>query len=177
MKLSHCFTFFLLLILCCKPAAANNSLFQSQGEPQVKSALIYQIAKHITWPYSDKKDFTVCLYGKDSLGQEMDKYANRQINDKPLRIIRGDITLDDKQCNILYFVERNRYWISRSKIEANKDHTLFISDAERFIDMGGMVGFKEMEGKVVIELNLQALSKVGLKVDPSLIEAAIRVIQ
>ena len=56
--------------------------------------------------------------------------------------------------------------------EANRRAVLTVSDSDRFAANGGMIGFVEADGKIRLEVNLEAAQKANLRVSSQLLKLA-----
>jgi hypothetical protein len=169
-KLSQFFIMFgsLLLVGCA------TQFGKSEAGYHEKATYLYRFVEFIEWPeyiFRDPKSpMVVGILGGNPFGDDLDKIVKSQnVNGHPLVVRRMTPFSDLKQCQILFI---NRSIKSRLPLIFNSlagGHTLTVSDADGFLEAGGMIHFFVQEGKVRFEINRTAVDKAGLKIDSQML--------
>lgn len=147
---------------------------QRASEYSVKAALIYNIAKFVTWPASafpgPGAPLTVCVLGADPFGSVLDEtLKDRQIAGRP--VIARRVAEPDPSCHVL-FVASSEY--KRLGVILQKTHqasVLTISDLEGFSRNGGIVEFVTAQDRISFVINARAAGP-GLRLSARLLEIA-----
>ncbi len=152
-------------------------------EYNVKGVYLFNFARYVTWPQSQKLprgEFRIGVLGDSPIMRPLNALAQKkQIRDRhtkrkvPLRI-RQFKTLDDYQpCHILVIpravsIEQRREIAMRF---ANQP-VLVIGESPNFARSDGTAGFVMMNGGIGFDLNLADAKRKGLKLDAKLLKAA-----
>jgi len=146
-------------------------------EYEVQAAFLYNFAKFVEWPpevlKSSGDTFTLCVTGADPFGNDLDdELSGKMVRDKKLALKRIMQSKDISTCQVLFVSasEDNRLGALLSKI--NGLPVLTVSDMDRFIDRGGMIGFSMDDNRVRFSVNLAAADKAGLKISSQVLKLA-----
>lgn len=164
----------LLLLACglCAPAFSD-----AVRDEDVKLALIYKIARFVTWPSGSAEadtPFRLCLAERSIFDLAKNRFAGRRIRERDIEVQL--VTDADEnpagQCDVLYMTrvkqERAREFLKRTSGQP----VLTISDEPNFAESGGMVGLSTRGGKVKISINVGAYESADLVVSSQLLELA-----
>ncbi|MFQ5489736.1 MAG: YfiR family protein [Phycisphaerae bacterium] len=149
---------------------------------KVKAAYLFNFAKFIEWPNKadgqTKSPFVFGVMGNDSFGRVLGRtvraksIAGRTIE---VRRMQWDATEDRsalRSCHILFIGSSERSRVGDIFAALQGAPTLLVSDLEGFARAGGMIGFVLEAGRIVFEINQQAIEAVGLKVSSKLLRLA-----
>ncbi|MBU0719487.1 MAG: YfiR family protein [Planctomycetes bacterium] len=149
---------------------------------KVKAAYLYNFAKFIQWPDAafddDQAPFVIGVLGDDAFGQVLDdtvkakKIAERPIELRSLRWSRPADRAELKRCHILYISDSERYRLDDILATLEERPVLVVSDAHEFARDGGMIGFVLEQGRIVFEVNREALERAELKASSQLLKLA-----
>jgi hypothetical protein len=84
-------------------------------------------------------------------------------------IKRVKVSDDLRRCNLLFISAAEERRTPEILAGLKKTNTLTVSEIPGFAQAGGMINFSIQENKVKLELNLDATSRAGLKVNSKLI--------
>ena len=156
----------------CVPAFA-----ETVRDEDVKLALIYKIARFVTWPaVTDAPDtpFRVCLAERSIFDIAKDRFAGRQIRDRNIdvRLVSGAGDDVAAQCDVLYMAR-----VKQDRVQDYLERTagqpvLTISDEPDFAESGGMIGLSTRGNKITISINVGAYESSDLTVSSQLLELA-----
>ena len=170
----HGFTVRLILLLAgsfflSSPAAAQ----QAVSEDDVKLALVYKIARFVSWPESGNEPFLLCVTGDSTYSAAKNKLAGRKIREREIGI--AQVTQEDAEppaCDALY-ISRGSDEIAERLLEIyDGKPVLTLSDADGFATNGGMVGLTIRNKRVGIQINVANYERVGLSVNSQLLQLA-----
>jgi hypothetical protein len=143
---------------------------------KIKSAYLYNFIKYIELPQnpllSEAEVFTVCVLGKNTLGNALDEMSGKQAKSKPVKIAIVSHPSQASLCHLV-FVSRSEVKNIKSIIAAlNKRLVLSVSDIDDFASLGGVIGFKQEAQRIKIEINLKQAQLSGIKISALLLEVA-----
>lgn len=149
---------------------------QRANEYGVKAALIYNIAKFVTWPASAfpgaGSPLTVCVLGADPFGGVLDEaLRGRQVGGRPVTARR--IAEPDASCHIL-FVASSEYKRLGVILDTTQNApVLTVSDLDGFTRSGGIVEFVTAQDRIHFVINAKAAGP-SLKLSARLLDLASR---
>lgn len=157
-------------------AAQSDSL-----EYRVKAAFLYNFTKFVDWPDASLPDgspLTICVVGADPFGQALDSTLNgKTTNDHDLRARRISDSEELADCRVLFIgyeeMLRLRHWIEL----VGDRPVLTVGEVPRFAELGGMIQFVIVDGKVRFDINHEATRRAGLHMSSRLLSLARTVIR
>jgi len=149
----------------------------SPAEYRVKSLFLLNFAKYVDWPANAfaaaSTPIAIGLIGEDKFTAELAKTVEGKIV-SGRRIVIQPIETDDDlgKCHILFIAgsDKKRQDEILDKIKALP--VLTVGETDQFIDRGGMINFVKREGKVRLEINLDASRQVRLEISARLLSVA-----
>ncbi len=149
---------------------------------KVKAAYLYNFTKFILWPDTafedDKAPFVIGVLGDDPFGRILDdtikakKIAGRPIELRRLRWSKQEDRAALTGCHILYISKLERYRLDNIFAALEKRTVLVVSDIREFARDGGMIGFILEQGRIIFEVNREALKRAELKASSKLLKLA-----
>ncbi len=149
---------------------------------KVKAAYLYNFAKFVEWPdnvfENDKAPFVIGVLGDDPFGRILDDTVKaKKIATRGIRVRRfhwsGErdrTTL--RSCHVLYISASERLRLDDILAALKEYPVLVVSDLHEFAHDGGMIGFVLKKGRIVFEINNQALERARLKASSKLLKLA-----
>lgn len=154
-------------------AAAQNG---GAGEYQVKAAMLYNLTKFVDRPNESAGNaptsFTVCVIGRDPFGSSLDALKGRPVKGQKLHVSHLSGSEEIGTCQLLFVSSSEKRNLATILAAANRRSVLTVSDLGRFAASGGMIGFVEVEGKIRLEVNLDAAQNASLKISSQLLKLA-----
>jgi hypothetical protein len=148
-------------------------------EYQVKAAYLYNFAKFVEWPaVSGREDrFVIAVLGEDPFGEVLDRALNEKtIESRPI-VVRRLRSIDESVAvDVLFISDSERPRLAQVLRRTHGNAILTVSEADDFVGLGGMVGFKMQDDVVRFDVNLDQVSAAGLKMSSQLIRVARRVV-
>jgi len=164
---------FLLDSTLSRTAAAEERV---ASEYQVKAAMLYNVAKFVEWPDEPpgggQAPFMVCVIGRNPFGTALDSLMGKPVKGRKLLTVQLSRIEEIGACQILFVSSSERRNLAAIFDAASSRNVLTVSDVDRFTASGGMIGFVETDGKVRLEINLDAARQANLKISSQLLKLA-----
>jgi hypothetical protein len=157
----------LVSLFFCQPAFADDLGI----EYKIKAGYIYNFTKFISWPADNADTFNLCILKGDPFGAVIDPIEKRFAQNRPIKVFRLDELSIGHQCHIL-FISTADVSVKNLAVMHGRFKTLTVSEINEFAAQGGMIGFVNRDGKIKLQINLDALKKGGLKISAKLLEVA-----
>ena len=91
------------LVACSLLLPSSATAEQSVSVDDVKLALVYKIARFVTWPAESSDPFLLCVTGGSAYDAARSKLAGRSIREREVRVEEANMTVDSQQrCDALY---------------------------------------------------------------------------
>jgi hypothetical protein len=113
------------------------------------------------------------ILGADPFGEVLEQtVGEKTVNDRPLAVRRYASLKQLRPCHILFVSasERSRLGPLLESVEGSG--TLTISEIDSFASLGGMINFVIENHKVRFEINPEAITRAGLRVNAQLLKLA-----
>ena len=149
----------------------------SMTEYQVKALFLLNFTKYVDWPPAafagTNVTIVIGLYGEDKFGDALTKAVEgKTVNGR--RIIIQPIEKDGDlgKCQMLFISdsEKNHLGETLDKIKALP--VLTVGETDQFMEQGGMINFVKKEGKIRLEINLDAARQAKLEISSKLLGVA-----
>jgi hypothetical protein len=157
-------------------ALTVGAMGQTADEYQVKAAYLYNLAKFVEWPAESFKNaqdpIAVCILGQSPIAEAFETavrgktLAGRSFLIRPLQDVR-----QSGRCQILFVGSSERKRL-RSLLEDKAKGVLTVGEVDTFIKEGGVVNFKLDDGKVRLQINVDAAAQRRLKISSKLLAIA-----
>jgi hypothetical protein len=159
-------------VIAAWAAAPNPDL-----ECRIKAAMVFNIAKFVTWPPGARpvpeNSLSICLLGEDNFrGALEETLRDKQIGGRPVILRRYRDPDDIKGCSVLFLSQSERRRMQAIVKALARTPTLTMADTPGFAVRGGMVNLVFGGGRVNLEINIQAVEKADLKISSQVLELA-----
>jgi len=142
---------------------------------QLHAVYMYQFIKYINWPAGESTgDFVIGVLGDSPITEHLNKMAEtKKIGSRKIVIKEFD--------NIAQITNTQMLFVGKDVVEEvapvlekiNGQHTLLITEEEGFGLEGSNINFIERKGRLVFELNRNAMDRESLQVSSELAKLAI----
>jgi hypothetical protein len=146
-------------------------------ESKVKALFLFNFTKYVNWPpavfHATNGPIIIGLIGEDRLGDALEKLvegkrvSERQILIQPIKK-NGDLG----KCQILFISDSERKGLSEILDKIKTLPVLTVGETDQFIESGIMINFVKKEGKIRLEINLEAARQVRLEISAQLLRVA-----
>ena len=170
-KISRLVLYVLSLGLSVSFASAD-----SAQEYNVKAAITLNFARFTEWPQSafkkDSANITLCVLGDNVVQQAFTEIDKKQVGARRLEVIYLSRLRNLEECQMLYVSGLDKNKVIQLLSEINNQHILSIGEQEFFIDYGGMVNLAMIDGKINIQVHVDASKKSGLTISSRVLKLA-----
>lgn len=170
---------FFLAAMLLLPLAGGLPARAAEGssEYRVKAAYLYNFLAFTEWPHPRAGSLTLCIYGADPYGTELDRYQGRALGKQTLALRRTQNVRDLEDCQAVF--------ISRAVIGNLPrvfDHlagraVLTVADAPGAVNQGVMLNMLREQDKIVFEANLGAARAAQLQLSSKLLRLSTQVLR
>lgn len=161
-------------------AAGFASAQNRMSEFDVKAAYLFNFGKFVRFTAPDaginRQNFDICIVGVDSFGHTLDELTvNEQLDGRPVRVLRLKTASEASGCGIAYISPSEGSRV-RNDLEALRGQpVLTVSDADNFLQNGGMIQFMLQAKHVRFAVNLDAVKNARLSLSSELLRVALTV--
>jgi hypothetical protein len=155
---------------------------QKPAEYEVKAAYLYGFGRFVEWPAdvpaAARDAFVVCVLGDDPFGRDLDDVtAGAVMKKRPVSIRRISKPDESGPCHTLFISASEDVRMGKILEALGHRPMLTVSDAPRFAQRGGMIGFFLDGERVRFTVNLAAAQAAGLRLNSELLRVAATVIR
>ena len=167
----------MLLLLALPAGSLPAPAAEGSSEYRIKAAYLYNFIAFTEWPQPRPGTLTLCIYGTDPYGTELDRYQGKTLGRQTLAILRTQSVRDLEDCQAVF--------ISRSVIGNLPrvfDHlagraVLTVADAPGAMNQGVMLNMLREQDKIVFEANLGAARAAQLQLSSKLLRLSTQVLR
>jgi len=166
---------FILLHLC----VFNSPVMAEEGitkEHLIKTAFVYNFLKFVSWG-SPVKSLTTCVEGKGSMAKALKSLEGKSVGDISIEVrwCKGVCRLE--RCRVIFVTSSWAGDLRKLLSRCESKGILTISDKDRFVDEGGIIGLKKEGGRIRFEINLKAAKDAHVFISSKLLKLARRVVR
>jgi len=183
--LNRVMTWLMAALLSLAPCGAQALADPLTTRQQLESAYVYNFLLFAHWPQEeqvlDSAVMTICIVGDDSFAELFAPVAGKAIKGTrytlAIRMVRAPINpLELTGCVLLYLGEGARHYLPDILAQTKALPILTVSNQPDFAAAGGMIGLVERNGKLRWQINQDAASEAGMRLDAQLLRNAEAVI-
>jgi len=157
-------------------AAAETSL----PEYQVKALFLVNFTKYVEWPVDSSADastpFTIGIAGDNDIAPYLQSAVEgKTIAGHPLVIRHVEKNEDLANCQILFISASEKSHLAEILNQVKTSPVLTVGETDQFSQRGGIIGFIKKEGKIRLQIDLNAARAAGLQISSRLLSVADRV--
>ncbi len=149
----------------------------SVDEYKLKAAMLYHLTQFVEWPGSASLDrhspINLCILGQDPFANSLASVIPTE-NDTGrfvhVRHLQSDAEIPG--CHILYISSSERKVTARIFSALKGCSTLTVGEMTQFAEHGGMIQFSLEDQHVRFDINVDAASRVGIKISSKLLALA-----
>ena len=169
-----------LLLVLTLILLSNQMLWAKEpalDEYTVKSALLYNFAKFVTWPLdsfpANRPSLDICLIGDAPFGSSLEAISSKTIHDRQLTVQQIDNIEAISNCHVLFINESEINRLKPILESARRHHVLTVSDIKRFDLSGGMIHLFTASDKIRFSINQDAANLAGLEISSQLLKLSV----
>jgi hypothetical protein len=140
------------------------------SEADVKGAFVVNFVRFVEWPEAAPPDVIVVIE-PDPLGRALDVAANDRTLPFPLHVRRIGAR-DAVPAGRIVFAGRGSGAAGLEALAAVSPATLTVGETEEFLARGGIIRLAVLDGRVRVEVNVDALERSSLHLSSKLLKIA-----
>lgn len=166
------------LLLLASGVAGVDVSAQPSLESKLKAAIVSKFPQFVEWPataLAGRDTATLCVAAPDPFGGDLQQLVEGEtVGGRAIEVRTIDRDQDIDSCHLLFVpagsAER-RALLQR----ASTRPILTVGDDQRFLDEGGIVRLRLVDGRVRFDVNAAAAQRVGLRISSQLLQLAVTV--
>jgi len=169
--------FLIVLVgLASAPAPAWAQLISD--EYRLKAAFVSQFTQFVEWPtatWQEARTVQLCVVEPNPFGSELEQLVRGDsLNGRPLSVkeIFGADEVDG--CHVLYVSAASGDASVLLKVTKGRP-ILTVGEADLFLESGGVIAMKNVDGRVRFEVSTVNAQKAGLQISSQLLSLALAV--
>ena len=171
--------FALGLLAVATLGAADVRADDTLDQARLKAAFVLNFMKFTAWPEQrtpDARTLTLCATDGHPLAGQLHELEGRDVRGLGVRLVHH--TGNDVQpCDVVFVTAADAPTLQALQRATAARPILTISDRAGFIDRGGMIEMKLVNGRTRFDINLAAARAAGLTLSSQLLQLADRVVQ
>ena len=171
--------FALGLLAVATLGAADVRADDTLDQARLKAAFVLNFMKFTAWPEQrtpDARTLTLCATDGHPLAGQLHELEGRDVRGLGVRLVHH--TGNDVQpCDVVFVTAADAPTLQALQRATAARPILTISDRAGFIDRGGMIAIKLVNGRTRFDINLAAARAAGLTLSSQLLQLADRVVQ
>lgn len=171
--------FALGLLAIATLGAADVRADDSLEQARLKAAFVLNFMKFTAWPEprtADAGTLTLCTTDGHPLAGQLHELEGRDVRGLDVRLVH-QADDDIRACDVVFVTAADAPTLQALQRATAAHPILTISDQAGFIDRGGMIEMKLVNGRTRFDINLAAARAAGLTLSSQLLKLAVRVVQ
>lgn len=166
------------MLLLTWPSAATATRAQpAADESRVKAAFLLRFAQFVEWPpesLNGRDAMQLCVVRPSPFGSDLRELASgERVKGRAVRIADVDAAGPFDACHVLFIPGRATMRAVLRRVGSR--HILTVGEGERFLEEGGIIRLRTIEGRVRFEIDAAAADRANLKVSAQLLRLALEV--
>lgn len=165
---------FILMLILASAATSFAADPETLTEYQIKAGFFFNFTRFVEWPEdafaTPTSPIVACIVGETPLTDLLTGVAlGKVVNGRTVSITQLKPADDFRGCNLLFVSEAAERRTAEILARLKKTNTLTVGETPGFPRAGGMINFSIQDNRVKLEMNLDAATRAGLKVNSKLI--------
>ncbi|OUD13360.1 hypothetical protein TPSD3_11230 [Thioflexithrix psekupsensis] len=141
----------------------------------LKSTFLLNLVRFIEWPdepMPKPEPLYFCFFGNDSFGTALDNIREKTVRGRELIIRKNIAFFEIKTCHLL-FIDASKKEELNSILEATANYPILtVGDTPDFASAGGLVNLINYQGRIMLEINIDAAQRTQLRISSRLLSLA-----
>lgn len=164
-------------LLAFVPGPALPATATSAAEWELKAAFLPKLPLFVQWPAGTFKaaddPLVIGVFGgREAPAQLEQAVSGRIVGGRPLRLVHCHKPADARNCQIVFLAVADTRSAATLLQQLEGCHALTVSDVPNFTDEGGMVTLVAENKRIRLEVNIEAVRRAELRMDPQLLQVA-----
>ena len=153
---------------------------QPSFETRLKAAVLSKFPQFVEWPpaaLDGRTTIDICVLSPDPFGADLQALvAGETLNGRAIAVRHLASERDVAACHVLFVPAEAPPAARRAALQnAGAQPTLTVGDDRRFLDDGGMVQLRQVNGRLRFDVNVAAAQRSGLRISSQLLQLALSV--
>ena len=157
--------------------ASSGVLAQATTEYRVKAGFLYNFITFTEWPARVGSPLTLCVYGENPFGDELDALRGKTVSGRSLAIRSVDNLDELKVCRVVFVANSAINSLPRILDALQGESVLIVTDTRGALDSGAGINMELRQNKIAFEVNLSAIRRAQLNLSSKLLRLASEVRQ
>ena len=166
-----------LLLAAGMLIAAGQALAQATPEYRAKAGFLYNFIAFTEWPAKVGSPLTLCVYGADPFGDELNALQGKSVNGRSLAIRSVGNPDQVKGCQVVFVAGSAIDSLPRILDALQGEPVLTVADSAGALDSGVGINMLVRQSKIAFEVNLAATRRASLNLSSKLLRLASEVRQ
>jgi hypothetical protein len=166
----------LLSAFVCSADPAGQTL---EAEHQLKAAFVSKFPQFTEWPeetLNGLQRIELCVARPNPFGTSLrELIAGERLGTRPLVVREIDSPQELDACQLLFVANQSPRERRGLLDRARTLPILTVGDAATFIDEGGIVALRMVNGRVRFDVNVEAANQAGLRLSSQLLQLALSI--
>lgn len=146
-------------------------------EYQVKAAFLYNFTKFVDWPpqtfKTDRDPIRICVLGQDPFGNALAQaVAGKTVLGRALVLSWLSVPGHATECQVLFISSSERKHLGAILGALRTSAVLTVGETDGFGAQGGIVNFKLEDGRIRLEVNVEAAGRAKLGISSKVLNLA-----
>ena len=144
-------------------------------EYEIKAAFLLNFVRFVDWPADSQsagRPVSVCVVGSDSVDDSFKAIGGRRIRGRSIVYSRIRFPNEASACDVLFVADTEKARIPDLLPRVDGSHLLTVGETDRFVDVGGVIGFVYRKNELRFEVNLDAAQRAGIGIRSELLTLA-----
>jgi hypothetical protein len=159
--------------ICCSVNAQGNVI----TEYQLKAAYLFNFVAFTEWPADVGETLTLCIYGLDPFGANIDSFQDKDVNGRRVQLLRTSTAGELGACQIVFISGEVISNLRRALDQTDNKPVLTVADSPGAAAAGVSLNMNMEQNKVTFEVNLAAVRSSKLEISFQLLRLAKEVHQ
>lgn len=166
------------LLLAIGLVLSSSHVFaQATPEYRAKAGFLYNFIAFTEWPPKVGSPLTLCVYGADPFGDELNALQGKNVGGRSLATRRVGSVAQLKACQVVFIASSAINDLPRILETLQSEPVLTIADTSGALDAGVGINMVLNQGKISFEVNLEAAHSAQINLSSKLLRLASRVLQ
>jgi len=161
-----------LLLVAGMLIAAGQALAQATPEYRAKAGFLYNFIAFTEWPAKVGGPLSLCVYGADPFGEELNALRGKSVNGRSLAIRNVSDPEQAKGCQVVFVASSAIDSLPRILDALKGEPVLTVADSKGALDSGVGINMLVRQSKIAFEINLVATRRAQLNVSSKLLRLA-----
>lgn len=162
------------LLMLLLASWTHGQIQRQAAEPELKAAILVNLLLFVDWKVQGTQTedrLTACYVDASPVATALTAFNGRLLKGKPLRVVRVEPARVGG-CHLLYISPVESAQLPRLVPLLRDSGILLVGDSAGYLQQGAMLNLATEEGRVVFDVDLQAVRQAGLVLSSKVLRLA-----